>query len=93
MAVILNKRAFEHAKELVKKGQAVWDERDARSEHQPSAEQENKFIRLHRFDQYAKWYLEIDDEEREHTKARYKFPFGDFEKVHRCGRLIDEMKH
>ena len=92
MAVILNKRAFEHGKELVKEGKAVWDERDAWSEHQPSAEQENEFIRLHEFDEYAKWYLGIDDEEREHTKARYKFPFGDYEKVHRCGVLSAESR-
>jgi hypothetical protein len=92
VALILNKRAFNHAKELVQEGKAVWDERDAWSEHQPSAEQENEFIRLHGFDEYAKWYLGIDDEEREQTKARYKFPFGDFEKVHRCGVLSAESR-
>jgi hypothetical protein len=26
------------------------------------------------------------------TKARYKFPFGDFEKVHRCGVLSAESR-
>jgi hypothetical protein len=47
MAVMLNRRAFEHAKELIKEGRIVLDERDAWSEHRPSAEQENEFIRLH----------------------------------------------
>ena len=28
-----------------------------------------------------------DDEEPEDTKGRYRFPYGDFEKVHRCGLL------
>ena len=27
-----------------------------------------------------------------HTKARYKFPFGDFVKVHRCGVLAAEVR-
>jgi hypothetical protein len=37
MAVVLNKRAFDYAKELVNEGHVVLDERDAWSEHQPSA--------------------------------------------------------
>ena len=65
MAVKLNKRAFNHAKELVSGGKVVLDERDAWSEHQPSAQQENEFIRRHGWDAYGKWYLGIDDEEDE----------------------------
>ena len=63
MAVVLNKRAFDYAKELSNEGHVVLDERDAWSEHQPSAEQENEFIRLHGFTEYGKWYLGIDEEE------------------------------
>jgi hypothetical protein len=92
MAVKLNKRAFDHAKALIGEGKLVIDERDAWSEHQPSAEQENDFIRAHGFDEYAKWYLAIDDEEHEQTKGRYKFPYGDFERVHRCGVLAAESR-
>src|SRR4051812_46399401 len=33
-----------------------------------------------------------DDEFAEGTKARYKFPYGDFEKVHRCGVLAAESR-
>ena len=92
MAVQLNKRAYEHAKELVADGRVVPDERDAWSEHQPSAEQENEFIRRHGFGEYGKWHLGIDDEEHEETKGRYKFPYGDFEKVHRCAVLAAESR-
>ena len=92
MAVKLNKSAFDHAKELVSGGKVVLDERDAWSEHQPSAQQENEFIRLHGFKEYGKWYLGIDEEEHEHTKGRYKFPSGDFENVHRCGVLAAESR-
>ena len=92
MAVKLNKSAFDHAEKLINEGHVALDERDAWSEHQPSAEQENEFIRLHGFDEYAKWYLGIDDEEGEQTKERYKFPYGDFENVHRCGVISAESR-
>lgn len=92
MAVKLNKSAFEHAKKLVNDGHVVIDERDAWSEHQPSAEEENEFIRLFGFGEYGKWHLGIDDEENEDTKARYKFPYGDFEDVHRCAVLAAESR-
>jgi hypothetical protein len=92
MSVKLNRRAFDHSKKLVSEGEVVWDERDAWSEHQPSSEEENEFISSHGFDQYAKWYLGIDNEEAEHTKARYNFPYGDFQKVHRCGVLSAESR-
>jgi hypothetical protein len=91
-AVVLNKRAFNHAKELVSEGHVLLDERDAWSEHQPSAQKENEFIRLHGFDEYGKWSLGIDEEEHEHSKGRYKFPYGDFENVHRCGVLSAESR-
>jgi hypothetical protein len=41
MPVRLNKGPFEFAKDLIREGRAVLDERDAWSEHQPSAEKEN----------------------------------------------------
>ncbi len=28
----------------------------------------------------------------EETKGRYKFPYGDFERVHRCGVLSAEVR-
>jgi hypothetical protein len=92
MAVKLNQRAFGHAKRLINDRKVVLDERDAWSEHQPSAHQENEFIRLHGFDEYGKWYLGIDEEEVEESKGRYGFPYGDFEKIHRCGVLAAESR-
>jgi hypothetical protein len=92
MSVKLNKRAFDHARELVEEGKYVADERDAWSEHRPSAERENEFIRLHGFGEYGRWYLGIDDEKPEDTKGRYEFPYGDFEMVHRCGVLAAESR-
>jgi hypothetical protein len=90
--VKINYRAFDHAKQLVGKEQFVYDERDAWSEHQPSAAEENRFIEKHGFDEYALWYLGVNDEAADDTKERYKFPYGDFRKVHRCGLLAAESR-
>jgi len=92
MAVRLNETAFDYAKALIRDGKYVADERDAWSEHEPSAEQENQYIEEHGYTANARWYLGVDDEESEETKAHYKFPYGDFEKVHRCGVLAAESR-
>ena len=92
MAVKLNRTAFAYAQELVRAGKVVADDRDAWSEHQPSAQDENEFIRLHGFTEYARWHLGVDDEEDPETKRRYKFPYGDFSKVHRCAVLSAESR-
>ena len=92
MAVTLNRRAYEHARELINDGKFVLDERDAWSEHRPSAEEENEFIRRHSFAEYGKWYLGINDEKPEQTKGHYEFPYGDFKDVHRCGVLAAESR-
>jgi hypothetical protein len=92
MATKLNRTAFEHAQELIRERRVVLDERDDWSEHQPTTEQENRFIEEHGIDEYAKWYLGIDDERPEGAKARHKFPYGDFENVHRCGVISAESR-
>jgi hypothetical protein len=92
MAVKLNQRAFEHAKKLIALDHFVLDDRDAWSEHQPTAQQENEFILEYGWGEYAKWHLGIDDDENEESKRRYKFPYGDFRDVHRCGVLAAESR-
>lgn len=92
MAVKLSRRSFDYAKELVTEGKFVSDERDAWSEHQPSAEQENEFIREHGWNEYGRWHLGVDTDEPEETKAHYKFPYGDFVNVHRCAVLSAESR-
>jgi hypothetical protein len=92
MAVTLNQRAYDHAKGLISEGRFVFDERDAWSEHRPSAQEENEFLRLHGFGEYGKWYLGINDEKPADTKGHYEFPYGDFENVHRCGVLTAESR-
>ena len=92
MAVQLHRSALTHAKNLIKQGKAVRDGRDAWSEHQPSAARENEFIRRHGWREYGKWHLGVESQEDEETKARYKFPYGDFTKVHRCAVISAESR-
>jgi hypothetical protein len=92
MAVKLSSTSFDYARQLIKDGKFVPDDRDAWSEHQPSAEEENSYLQEHGIADYSRWYLGIDDEEDPDNKGRYKFPYGDFEKVHRCGVLAAESR-
>ena len=90
--VKLNQRAYKYAKGIIDEGLVVLDERDAWSEHQPSAQQENDYIKKYGINEYGKWYLGIDAEQDKDNKGRYKFPYGDFEKIHRCGVLSAESR-
>ncbi|HXX41119.1 MAG TPA: hypothetical protein VEI58_02510 [Chthoniobacterales bacterium] len=85
--VRLNPDSLRFAQELIEQGHFVADKKNNWSEHQPSAEEENKFIRSHGFAEYTSWHLGIDDRHGEKTKARYKFPFGDFENVRRSALI------
>jgi hypothetical protein len=90
--VKLNQRAFDQAKKLVHAGKLVYDDRDSWSEHQPTAAEENRFIEQHGWTEYGRWHLGVDEDARENTKGHYKFPYGDFRKVHRCGVLSAESR-
>ncbi|WP_433608135.1 hypothetical protein ACQP2P_34635 [Dactylosporangium sp. CA-139114] len=92
MAVTLNERGYARARKLIEQGRYVLDGRDAWSEHQPSTEKKNEFIAAHGIGEYAKWHLGVDDEEPPERKAHFKFPYGDFDKVHRCGVLSAEVR-
>ncbi|HWG61039.1 MAG TPA: hypothetical protein VG253_04935 [Streptosporangiaceae bacterium] len=92
MATRLSERSYSFAQDQVKNGNVVLDEVDDWSGDQPSTRQENEFIEAHGWDEYANWHLGIDDEAGEQTKARYKFPYGDFARVHRCGLIAAEVR-
>ena len=85
--VKLNENAFAFAKELITQGRAVVDKKNSWRDHRPMTEEENEFIRVHGFAEYRNWHLGTDETHAEDTKARYKFPFGDFKNIHRCALL------
>jgi hypothetical protein len=92
MTVKLHNPGYSRAKKLVNDGKVVLDDRDAWSEHQPSAAEENAFIEAHGYAEYGRWHLAIDDESRPQTKGHYKFPYGDFGDLHRCAVLAAESR-
>jgi hypothetical protein len=92
MTVKLNKLAFEHAKSLVEKGQTAKDERDDWSEHAPTAAEQNAYLDKHGWSDYGLWFLGVDTEMDEETKGHYEFPYGDFQRVHRCGVISAESR-
>ena len=92
MTAKLSKSSYEYAKALIAKGKAVLDSRDDWSEHQPTAEDENRFIEKHGIAEFRRWHLGIDESEPEQNKRRYKYPYGDFKKAHRCAILAIESR-
>jgi hypothetical protein len=92
MEVKLHQSAVEYAKKLIQMGRVKLDDRDAWSEHRPTAEIENKFIHAHGYEEYGKWFLGIDADKPVQTKGRYKFPIGDFKAIHLCGVLAAERR-
>jgi hypothetical protein len=79
----LNMPAFEHAVRLIEKRRYVltsdW------GEVQPSAEDQNRYLDRHSWDEYAAWHLGLTEGPGDETKARYAFVYGDFRRVHRSG--------
>src|ERR1043166_7946496 len=76
-SIQLNENALACAAELIKEERFIADRKGTWTEHRPSADEENEFIRLHGFAAYAKWHLGIDNRFPENSKRRYKFPYGD----------------
>ena len=91
-SIKLNQNASAFAAQLIKEGHVITDGKGAWNTHRPSADEENEFVRVHGFGEYAKWHLGIDDRYSENTKSRYKFSYGDFKNVHRCGLLAAKAR-
>ena len=83
----VNENSFAFAAQLIQEGHLIADRKGAWREHKPSPDVENEFIRAHGLAEYAKWHLGVDERYAVNTKRRYKFPYGDFTNVHRCGLL------
>ena len=79
----VNRRAVEHAKELIDAGKFVVE--SDWGDDQPTADDENAFLARHSWAEYAAWHLGLTEGANEETKARHAFVFGDFKRVHRTG--------
>lgn len=81
----VNDAAVAHARELIDARQYVL--RSEWGDMQPSADDENAFLKRHSWDEYAAWHLGLTEGAADETKARYAFVYGDFRRVHRMGLI------
>ena len=79
----VNEAAVEFAHRLIDRRQYVLD--SDWGEVQPRADDENRFLESHSWDEYAAWHLGLTEGANDETKARYAFVFGDFRRIHRTG--------
>ena len=81
----VNPRAVERATKLIDARQYVLD--SDWGEAQPSADDENRYLESHSWEEYAEWHLGLTEGANDETKARYAFVCGDFRRVHRSGLI------
>ena len=86
----VNKRAVARARQLIDARQYVLD--SDWGERQPKAEDENRFLKSHDWDDYAAWHLGLTEGAADETKARYAFVYGDFRRIHRTGLIACEYR-
>jgi len=79
----VNRRAVAHAKQLIDAGRYVVE--SDWGEVQPRADDENRFLRNHSWDDYCAWHLGLTQGAADGTKARCAFVIGDFRRIHRSG--------
>jgi hypothetical protein len=86
----VNKRAVARARRLIDARQYVLN--SDWGEDQPTAEDENRYLRHHAWEEYAEWHLGLTQGATDGTKARYAFVYGDFRRVHRTGLIACEFR-
>jgi len=86
----VNPEAVQFAEQLIERGQYVltsdW------GEVQPTASDQNEYLKSHSWDEYARWHLGLTQGAKDHTKARYAFVYGDFRRLHRIGLIACQYR-
>jgi hypothetical protein len=86
----VNDAAVRRARKLIEDGRVDVD--TPWSKAAPSAAEENEEIEEEGRDTWAEWHLGVNEDANEGTKARYAFPYGDFEKVNRAALVHAEQR-
>jgi hypothetical protein len=81
----VNRKAVARARQMIEAKQYVLD--SDWGDVQPSAEDENRYLRRHTWPEYAEWHLGLTDDATEETKGRYAFVYGDLRRLHRSGLM------
>jgi hypothetical protein len=87
---VVNDAAVERAKQLIAGRQYVL--RSDWTDVQPQADDENRFLERHSWQDYGAWHLGLTVDAAGDTKARYAFVFGDFRRLHRMGLIACEYR-
>src|ERR687897_3047636 len=86
----VNGLAVARARKLIDSRQYVLDSNWG--DVQPSADDENDYLKAHSWDDYAEWFLGLTDGATDGTKARYAFVYGDFRRLHRSGLIACQYR-
>jgi|SRR5579875_1918097 len=86
----VNSSAVRKAKQLIDDGR--YDDETEWSKAAPSTDDANAYLDKHGWDGFAEWHLGIDPEASEETKARFAFPYGDFEVVNRAALIHGKQR-
>lgn len=81
----VNEAAVAHARRMIDAHQYVLD--SEWGEVQPSADDENRYLETHAWEQYGDWFLGLTVDAAEETKGRHAFLYGDLRRVHRSGLI------
>jgi len=81
----VNEPGVKHVRKLIEARQYVLN--SDWGEVQPSADDENAYLKRHSWADYASWFLGLTDGASDATKGRYAFVFGDLRRVHRSGLI------
>ena len=81
----VNKQAVAKAKALIEARQYVLN--SSWGDVQPTAEDENRFLESHSWEEYAAWHLGLTEGANDETKARHAFVYGDLRRVHRTALI------
>ena len=81
----VNEAGVRHARQLIDAGK--YDDTTEWSDAAPTAQQENEEIERHGHDGWGRWHLAVDQDAGEETKARFRFPYGDFRSVNRAALI------
>jgi hypothetical protein len=86
----VNKPGITKARQLIDDGK--WDDETEWSDDAPSTDEQNTYIDQHGLKAYGEWHLAVDDDAGEDTKGRFRFPYGDFERVNRAGLISAKQR-
>jgi len=81
----VNEQAVAKARRLIDARQYVLE--STWGDVQPSADDENRFLESHPWEDYSAWHLGLTEGANDGTKARYAFVFGDLRRLHRSGLI------